>query len=532
MSRTILDIRLSQRTPFWKWSVCGLLFLATTINYMDRMTLTQMAVPIKTEFALDERQYGQLESAFGSAFALGAILFGWVADCISVRWLYPAAVLAWSLAGFATGLVRTYDELLLCRFLLGLAEAGNWSCALRTTQRILRPEERTLGNGILQSGAAIGAVLTPLVVVALLHATGSWRPAFLCIGALGLGWAAIWVVIVRTTDLPSAKAPLDLSLVLVLGWLIGLYGIDLFVHWATATDTLPQWVALMSKCAATLLGITGIVVWLIAATRNDTALPRRVFLRRFAALAVLVVAINATWHFFRVWMPLFLDSRGYGVDDYQYFSVGYYLSTDIGSLSAGLATFLLARHGLSVHGSRMVVFAVCGALTLLSIAAAVLPPGPLLVAVLLVVGFGALGVFPSYYSFTQDLTVEHQGKLTGALGCICWLAMALVHEVVGDVVKRTGSYTHGVAAAGTLPLLGLVAMLVLWGRTPQRERPPVADQQPLVPHPEGVRRPAHDLSAVTSGERGGTSKASAAAAVKNISPEQRGATPERQARSD
>src|SRR5947209_17553958 len=178
MSVVIPDLRLPARAKSWKWLVCGLLLLATMINYMDRLTLNLMSEPIMRQFGLSERDYGRLESAFGTAFAFGAIIMGWFADRWNVRWLYPLAVIVWSLAGFATGLAQGFLTLLLCRFLLGLAEAGNWPCALRTTQRILSPAERTLGNSILQSGAALGALLTPLLILGLLHFTTSWRLPF------------------------------------------------------------------------------------------------------------------------------------------------------------------------------------------------------------------------------------------------------------------------------------------------------------------------------------------------------------------
>src|SRR5262245_20815662 len=125
------------RPPSWKWWVCGLLLLATMLNYMDRLTINLTSVRIMREYLLDERDYGQLESAFAFAFALGAVAAGWLADRWNVRGLYPAMVLAWSAAGFVTGLADGFAALLVCRFLLGLAEAGNWPCALRTTQRIL-----------------------------------------------------------------------------------------------------------------------------------------------------------------------------------------------------------------------------------------------------------------------------------------------------------------------------------------------------------------------------------------------------------
>src|SRR5262245_50193765 len=108
------------RGAAWRWWVCGLLLLATMINYMDRVTLNLTSVRIMREFHLDDRDYAQLESAFAFAFALGAIVFGWLADRYTVRWLYPLAVIGWSLAGFSTGLVGSFLGLLACRFVLGL----------------------------------------------------------------------------------------------------------------------------------------------------------------------------------------------------------------------------------------------------------------------------------------------------------------------------------------------------------------------------------------------------------------------------
>lgn len=476
MPVTVPDLRQPHRGPSWKWWVCGMLLLATTVNYMDRLTLNQLATPIKDEFRLGAPQYGQIESAFGIAFALGAILMGWLADRVSVRWLYPAAVIVWSMAGFATGFVQSFAALVACRFVLGLAEAGNWSCALRTTQRILQPQERTLGNGILQSGAALGAVLTPILVLFLCADGRTWRPAFLVVGTLGIVWAAGWLRVVRSGDLPAVRPPAGPSLLVILAPLVLLYGIDLAVHLAPGV---PSWLPLATKAVVTLLGTTAVVSWLLRATRGDTALPRRLFLRRFAALALLVVCINATWHYLRAWLPLFLqEQHNYSFKEYNYFSIAYYLATDVGSLAAGMAALALARRGWSTHGSRVAVFTVCALLTTWSVVAAYLPAGLALLGALLVVGFAALGLFPPYYSFSQDLTVAHQGKLTGSLGCICWMSMAFLHEAVGEQVGQSKSYSLGVACAGVIPLVALGVLVLLWGRDPVRKEAQVEDEMP------------------------------------------------------
>src|ERR1041385_6533433 len=192
----------ASRARAWKWWVCGLLLLATTINYMDRQTLANAAVRITNEFHLSKEQYGNLELAFGWAFAAGSLLFGFVADHVSVRWLYPVVLFAWSVMGFVSAWTTDFTQLLICRTMLGLFEAGHWPCALKTTHLLLSPQDRTMGNSVLQSGASIGAVITPIVMrLMLTDAPGSWRYPFQVIGAVGLVWVLAWFASVRARDL-------------------------------------------------------------------------------------------------------------------------------------------------------------------------------------------------------------------------------------------------------------------------------------------------------------------------------------------
>jgi ACS family hexuronate transporter-like MFS transporter len=435
MTRELFDPGRSPRGSAWKWSVCGLLLLATMINYMDRLTLNLAAKRIKDELTLSNEQYGQVEAAFGVAFACGALLAGWCADRWNVRWLYPLALLGWSAAGFATGFANSFAVLMLCRFALGLFEAGHWPCALRTTQRILPPHERTLGNSLLQSGAALGAIVTPLVVQALLtDEPDSWRYPFFVVGAAGTIWVVFWLGLVRTDDLElprsePAKSAFDPSV-------------------ASARD---RYSADAAEPESSLRAILRIYA--------D---------RRFWVLIVLVVTINLTWHFFRVWMPLFLrEQHGYSEEFTNYFISGYYIATDAGTLTAGFLTLFLARY-LSVHASRVVVFATCALITSISVAVGFLPAGPLLLGLLLLLGFAALGLFPPYYSLSQELTVRHQGKVSGSLGFTTWMASAIMHPMVGywlDWTKQysgSADYSRPVALAGLFPLLGLTALLLLW----------------------------------------------------------------------
>lgn len=457
------------RTASWKWWICGLLLLATMINYMDRMTLAQTSKRVMDEMKFKEPGYGELESAFAYAFALGAIVSGWMADRWNVRWLYPTLLVAWSMAGFATGLVEGFVGLLACRFLLGLAEAGHWPCALRTTQRILSPAERSLGNSILQSGAALGAILTPLLILALPTRPGTWRYPFLIVGAAGMTWALLWLASVRSSDMTPTRpvrsdAPVGLVLILV-----GLLAVKTSIRVLPAWDLVPEMLTEPRLALSVLISVAGIAVvvrWLLTSTGDEPGRHHRAFLRRFFVLLIVVTMINATWHFFRAWLPLFLQNQhGYLESDMQWVMLGYYGSADIGSLAAGSIVLLLIRHSMPVHASRLGVFAFCAVLcTLGGLSAAALSAGPVLLAVLFVVGFGSLGLFPNYYSFTQELSTRHQGKVSGALGCTVWLSLAPVHEAVGEFVKESRSYSAQMAIAALLPLIALAALLVWWGK--------------------------------------------------------------------
>lgn len=424
-----------ERPPAWKWCVCVLLLFATMVLYMDRLVLTQQEALIRQAFAIDnDRDYGLLDSAFSVAFACGALLFGWLADRWSVWLLYPLAVSFWSLTGGLTGLISGYWVLFTCRFFLGFFESAHWPCALKTTQRILAPAQRTLGNSILQSGAAIGSVITPLVLLALVGDTSNWRPPFLFIGVLGLCWAIGWFALLRRHEVDvAATTPAAVS--------------DLA---STSAESPESWLAIYRD-------------------------------RRFWVMVAVVICINSTWHFFRVWMPVILRQlHHFSPREVQQFSIAYYVSADLGSLATGFVALRLVRRGFSVHGSRLVVFGVCAALVLLSLTAIIAPGEPVFLWVLPIVAFASLGLFPPYYSFTQELTVRNQGKVTGSLGFICWMVMAglrALEGLVSDEVKARGGqvvdqYVFGIFLAGVMPLVALGILVLFWRQHGTKEGGP------------------------------------------------------------
>ncbi len=419
------------------WSICLLMLLATMLNYMDRQALAQQATEIGQALGFRNEDYGRLESGFGLAFAIGGIVTGLVVDHLNPRWLYPMVLFGWSAVGFATGFVTSYDQLWYCRVLLGFFEAGQWPCALVTAQRLLSRRDRALGNSLIQSGASLGAIATPMAVLALsTGGTDDWRLPFRVIGAVGVIWVAGWLLLVRSRDLSLGD---------------GLAAPDLAEEPVPAIKGSP-----VEEPDTSTLAIEGLP--------DPAAFRRRQFVRRLIALAIVVTVINLCFHFFRAWMPKMLrEQYGYDQTTVQRFSIAYYLATDAGCLAVGFLVRWLAGRGLAVHTARMTTFAGCCVLTAATVLAASLPASWGLLAILLVIGFGSLGQFPTYYAFTQELSARRMGKVTGLLSFAFWFVYSLVQKPVGLFIDSTGRFSQVMLVAGLLPAIGLLAMLVLWG---------------------------------------------------------------------
>ena len=436
---------MSDRSTSWRYGVCGLLLCATMLLYMDRLTLSVLAKRICDEYSFSNEQYGALDTGLSYAFAGGAFFFGFLVDRLGARWLYPAVLLAWSGAGLATGYSdaigawllpdsagneQAYYGFMACRVALGFFESGHWPCALVTTQMILTRADRSLGNSILQSGAAIGSVVTPIIVLMLKSDDpGGWRAPFVAIGCIGVFWTVPWLLMIRGEDLTRKPETPAQSIVL---------------------DTTPR-------------------LW------------SREFCRMLGVLIVIVICINLTWQFFRVWLPKFLqEAHGYSDEEMYWFTSAYYLSTDLGCIGVGVWVKGLISGGWEVHRARVVTFSTCAVVVLLAVAVAFMPRASgfwspmslLMLAALLLIAAGTLGLYPNYYSFSQELTRTHQGKISGALGTIAWIGSGTMQWLVGRNIDATKSYAAGVALAGVLPILACVALWLFW---PRRFHPVSAD---------------------------------------------------------
>jgi ACS family hexuronate transporter-like MFS transporter len=188
-------------------------------------------------------------------------------------------------------------------------------------------------------------------------------------------------------------------------------------------------------------------------------------------LISVVLCINITWRSFGTWLPKFLqDGRGYSEKTMQYFTSLYYLGADAGSILVGFATLFLVRRGVRLHLSRLINFGFCACLTMLSLVAVALPQGDLLLVVILLIGFGALGVFPTYFALTQDVSAKHQGKLTGSLGLVNAAVIGTLAPIQGRLIDQTKSFAFALGLAGAAPLVAMVLICFFWD-APRARRP-------------------------------------------------------------
>lgn len=410
----------------WKWWVCSALLVATMLLYMDRLTLSVTATQLKNEMQLSDSRYGQIEAYFSYAFAVGGIVFGFIADRLGPRRLYPVVLVGWSLAGILTPLASwpvltrllgspddpgsgEFAWLLFCRTMLGVFEAGHWPCALITARNILAESDRPMGNSILQSGASLGAVLTPLVIQAFRAFGAPWQMPFVVIGAAGILWVPLWKRLIGPDDIRG------------------------HVHPAISQATKP-----------------------IAPLR---------FLFQCLTLIVIVITISMAWQFQRAWLPKYLkELHHYSESTANYFTSGYYIVADVGCLFFGAVVSMLTRWRLDVRWARLISFAMCAALMALAAGVPAMDRGPLLLITIAAAGAGALGAHPQYYALAQELPSKYMGLMSGILSATSWVAVGIMQGAMGDYIDRMSTidpskaYDLPLTVVGLGPLAGLIAM--------------------------------------------------------------------------
>jgi len=185
------------REPRLRWLMISLAFFATVINYLDRQTLSVVAPVLLDQFHMNSIDYSRVVSAFLLAYTLMNGVAGPLIDRLGTRAGYALSMLWWSASAVLHVFARGTLSLGVCRFLLGMGEAGNWPGAVKVVAEWFPEKERALASGIFNSGATIGVIVAPPLIVSIVQKYG-WQAAFWSIGVLGFVWLLIWLATYRT----------------------------------------------------------------------------------------------------------------------------------------------------------------------------------------------------------------------------------------------------------------------------------------------------------------------------------------------
>src|SRR5208337_3455023 len=176
-----------------RWTICAMLFVATSINYMDRQVISILKPTLAQSIGMTEIGYSHVVQAFQIAYAFGLLAAGRFVDKVGTRIGYMVIMAVWSLSAMGHALASTVLEFGIARFFLGLGESGNFPAAIKTVAEWFPQSERSFATGIFNSGANLGAVIAPLIVPWVTIHYG-WHAAFLVTGVFSALWIALWFI--------------------------------------------------------------------------------------------------------------------------------------------------------------------------------------------------------------------------------------------------------------------------------------------------------------------------------------------------
>lgn len=309
---------ISRQIGKYRWTICALMFFATTINYLDRQVIGILKPTLEIKLGIGEAEYGYIITWFTIAYALGLLAAGRIIDWMGTRLGYALSLLGWSLAAVGHALARTPVGFGVARAFLGVFEAGNFPAAIKTTAEWFPKKERALATGIFNSGANIGAVLAP-VLVPLIAINLGWQWAFIITGAVGLIWLVFWF---RYYDIPANHSRLSKEE----------HDYILSDNERVSTNKI-SWFQLLKY-------------------RHTWAF----FLGKFLT--------DPIWWFYLYWIPGWLAKvQGVEMGNFGKFGLPLaviYSSTTIGSVFGGWFSSYLIKRGIEVHKARysaMILFA-------------------------------------------------------------------------------------------------------------------------------------------------------------------------------
>jgi ACS family hexuronate transporter-like MFS transporter len=207
----IANQELATTATSYRWTICALLFLATTINYIDRQILSLIKPILDQQLGWTDLQFGIVNSVFQGVYGIGLLMFGWFVDRFGPRIGYAISIAAWSLAAMGHAFVSSVSGFVMARAALGLGEGGNFPSAIKATTLWFPKRERAFATSIFNSGANVGAIVAPAVVPWIAYSYG-WQMAFIAAGIAGLLWLLLWLPFYNNPEISKrvSKSELDI----------------------------------------------------------------------------------------------------------------------------------------------------------------------------------------------------------------------------------------------------------------------------------------------------------------------------------
>ncbi len=412
--------------PYLRWWICGLLWLATVISYIDRQTMSVVAPVIAREFGLNNEQIARILSAFLFAYAFGQPLAGKFLDWTGSRLGFSISIVFWSLANMLTALVTRPWGFSLFRFLLGVGEAGNYPGGVKVVAEWFPPRERAFAGGVFTSGASIGAVIAAPLVATITHYWG-WRAAFLFTGSLGFVWLIGWVWLYRT----PGQHP-----------------------YLSSTEK-----ALLEESRLTVPD-TGSLRWL------DLLRERQVWaitVGRFFEEPLIWLCV--------FWLPKYMvDVKGLSMLEMGWILTIPYLSLDVGYIAGGWGTTRLVRAGMPIRRARLTIMTAATVLMMGIVPAAFSThlATPVVLISMATMGHGAW--FTNVMTIPSDIAPRSMvASVYGISGLGGGLGGIVFTQVTGIVADRFHSFTPSLVAAGLMPVVATLIVKFV-GRSGSRLR--------------------------------------------------------------
>ncbi|MEO7497498.1 MAG: MFS transporter [Massilia sp.] len=325
---------MNQAIGKFRWTICGLLFFATTVNYLDRQVLSLLSADLSKEFGWTNIDYGRIVIVFQLTYAIAMLFAGRVIDALGTKKAFLLAICVWSLGAiahaYAIGLGHGFNAIItalgfnaipvsiagfmVARAFLAIGEAGNFPAAIKATAEYFPRKERSFATGIFNSGANVGAILAPLSVP-LIALYWGWQAAFLAIGAIGFIWMAFWAVLY---DDPAKQKRLSKE---ELTYINADAVVDTSVDGAPVRKT--SWFQLLT-------------------------------FRQTWAFTIGKFLTDGVWWFFLFWLPKYLSAQyGMGKADIVIPLAVLYSMTMVGSIGGGWFPAYFMKRGDSAYNGRM-----------------------------------------------------------------------------------------------------------------------------------------------------------------------------------